>query len=306
MKSYRFLTADVFTERIFSGNPLAVFPDAGGLDKARMQRIAAELNLSETVFVLPPDDAVHAARLRIFTPGVELPFAGHPTLGAAIMLARIGAIPVANGDTSVVFEEDVGPVPVMIRTTDGQPTFARLTAPKLPERGPAPPGRDRIAELLALSTDEIRDGAPRPAAWSAGVPFLFVPLRDEDAVSRVRFDVARWSGLLASWWAPHVFVLALGADRSSVRARMFAPAMGIAEDPATGGAAVALAGLLAELEGPADGERRWTITQGVEMGRPSTIHVEADLVGGALTEVRVGGAAVFVSEGSMHVPAGDS
>lgn len=302
----RYHTLDVFTDRVFGGNPLAVFPDGRGVGAERMQRIARELNLSETVFVLPPDDPAHTRRLRIFNPVHELPFAGHPTVGTAFLLAALGEVPLGGEGAEVVFEEGVGPVPVRVEARDGRPVFAQLTAARLPERGPPPPPRAELAALLGLAQEALLDGRWAPEGWSAGVPFLFVPLRGREALGRVRVDPARWESTLAGWWAPHLYALALDPELpgSDVRARMFAPAMGIPEDPATGGAASALAGYLAARSAEREGTLRWTVEQGVEMGRPSILRVEAELRGGEVAAVRVGGAAVLVAEGVMRLPEG--
>ena len=300
----RYHTLDVFTDRVFGGNPLAVFPDGRGVSGDRMQRIARELNLSETVFVLPPDDPAHTRRLRIFTPAAELPFAGHPTVGTAFLLAALGEVPLAGDETGIVFEEGVGPVPVRIQARGGRPVFTELTAARLPERGPPPPPRAELSELLGLAEDDLPEDGWAAEGWSCGVPFLFVALRGRAALARARVDPARWEALLAGWWAPHLYVLARDPELpgSHVRARMFAPAMGIAEDPATGGAASALAGYLAARSPEREGTLRWTVEQGFEMGRPSLLRVEADVRGGEVAAVRVGGASVLVAEGVMRLP----
>lgn len=299
-------TLDVFTDRVFGGNPLAVFPDARGIAPERMQRIARELNLSETVFVLPPEDARHTRRLRIFTPAAELPFAGHPTVGTAFLLASLGQVPLEGDETAIVFEEGVGPVPVRIFARGGEPVSAQLTAAKLPEHGPPPPPRAEVAAVLGLAEDDLLDGEWAPGGVSCGVPFLYVPVRDRAALARARVDLARWEATLAGWWAPHLFVFSRDPELpgSDVRARMFAPAMGIAEDPATGAASATLAGYLAARSPQREGTLRWTVEQGWEMGRPSILRVEADVRGGEVTAVRVGGEAVRVAEGRMRIPDG--
>lgn len=299
----KFHTTDVFTDRPFGGNPLAVVPDGTGIDGAQMQLIAREFNLSETVFVLPPDDPAHAARLRIFTPASELPFAGHPTVGTAIVLAAIGRVSLAGEVTDIVFEEGVGPVPVSIRARDGEPAFAQLSAARMPEEGPPPPPVDALAEMLSLEPADILDGADRPQAFSCGLPFLFVPLRDRAALSRARLRADRWEALLSNYWAPPVFPFCYGSGTGpDLHARMFSPGMGVPEDPATGSAVSALAGYLAQRSTAGDGTLRWRIAQGEDMGRPSLLELEADLRGGDVTAVRVGGSAVPVSEGVLHLP----
>lgn len=301
---HHYHTLDVFTDRLFGGNQLAVFPDARGLSDARMAHIARELNLSETVFVLPPETPAGTRRLRIFTPGMELPFAGHPTVGAAFLLAAIGEIPLTGNRASVVFEEGVGPVQVTIDGDLGKPTFARLSAAKLPEIGPPPPGSVDIAALLSLDLKDICDGELRPQAVSCGVPFLFVPLRTIAAVRRARLDQARWERRFARYWAPHIYLFSRETEQadSDVHARMFAPAMGIAEDPATGAAASALAGYLGARDRTATGTLRWTVEQGFEMGRPSLLYVEADKAEGAVTGIRVGGRSVLLGGGWVDLP----
>lgn len=299
---YRFYTADVFTDRVFGGNQLAVFPDARGLDEGLMQQIAREFNLSETVFVLPPDDPAHTRRLRIFTPAAEIPFAGHPTIGTAYLLAACGDIPLSGEQTGIVFEERVGPVPVSIRARNGKPEFAQLTVAKLPEFGPQPPPAAELAAMLSLEP-EVLSGLKIPGMVSCGVPFLFVPLRDRDAVRRARLRLDRWEALLSDAWANMVFLFCEDGERpgSDLHARMFAPSMGIPEDPATGAAAAALAGFLASADGRPDTALRWVIEQGFEMGRPSILEAEADKQDGRIVAVRVGGAAVVVCKGVLQI-----
>ena len=298
---HRFLTVDVFTSRPFAGNPLAVFPDARAIPDDRLQAIAREFNLSETVFVYPPADRAHARRLRIFTPTEELPFAGHPTVGAAYTLAAIGEIPLDGAEVRIVLEEGVGPVPVVIHAKDGAPTFAQLTAAKLPETGPPPPGRTSLAELLSLDPADLLGGMTAPQAVSCGLPFLFVPLRDRAAVGRARVRMDRWESTLKSYWAPQVMVFSRDPEQpgADVRARVFVPGLAVPEDPATGSAAVALGGYLAARESATDATLRYMIEQGVEMGRPSYLHVEVEKAGGDVTAVRVGGECVLISEGTI-------
>ena len=300
---YRFYTTDVFTERIFGGNPLAVFPRAQGLSPAQMQRIAGELNLSETAFVTPPEDTAYTQRVRIFTPRVELPFAGHPTIGTAFVLAATGQVALSGEQTQMVFEEQVGSVRVDVQAQDGQPVSARLWAAQMPEFGPPTPGRRELAGLLSLGEEAMADASLTPQAVSCGVPFTFIPLRDRRALAKARLDVTLWNQLLRDFWAPHVYCITLDPEQEGhdVRARMFAPAMGIEEDPATGAAASALAGYLGSREASRDGILRWTIEQGFEMGRPSLLEVEADKREGEIAAVRVGGKCVLVSEGWMEV-----
>ena len=301
----RYLTADVFTDHIFGGNQLAVFPDASGIPPELMPRIAREFNYSETTFVLPPADPKHTCRVRIFTPGSELAFAGHPTVGTAHVLATIGAVELTGEETRIVLEEGVGPVPVTIRATDGKPTFAQLTVAKLPEVLSPPPSPDRLAAMLSLSTDDLVGSEMAPEAISCGTPFLFVPLRDRRAVARARVKPELFEETLRGYVTNMVMVFALDAEqpRSDVRARMFAPLIGVPEDPATGSAAVGLGGYLAVRDPRFDGTLRWVIEQGFEMGRPSILEVEVDKKGGRITGVRCGGQSVIVCEGRFQLAA---
>jgi trans-2,3-dihydro-3-hydroxyanthranilate isomerase len=302
----RFHTLDVFTDRVFGGNPLAVYPDGRGLDTETMQRIAREMNLSETVFLLPAEGS-GARRVRIFTPARELPFAGHPTVGTAWFLAASGEVPVErDGVSTLVLEENIGPVPVEVTMKAGRPEFARFTTAQRPEYRPVSFGRADCARLLSLSEAEI--GAPgwEPEMVSCGLPFLVVPVRDLDAIGRSRLDMTAWDELLENGWTRMVYPIAPAAKGSGVdvRVRLYAPHAGVPEDPATGSAAAALAGYLGKRAGRTaqDGTLRWRIEQGIEMGRPSLIEAEADVRGGAVTAVRVGGRAVAVSHGTLTVP----
>ncbi|MEP6992092.1 MAG: PhzF family phenazine biosynthesis protein [bacterium] len=303
MPGFRFVTADVFTDVPFAGNQLAVFPDAREIPEHRLLEITREVNYSETTFVYPPADATHTRRVRIFTPGSEMPFAGHPTIGTAIVLAAIGEIPLTGDATRIVLEEGVGPVPVTIRATEGRPTSAQLSVAKLPEAGALAADRSAIAQVIGLDVDDLLDDAWAPQPLSCGLPFLFVPVRDLAAVARARLRMDAWEATLKGSWAAEVFVFARGGERrgTDFHGRMFAPALNVPEDPATGSACAALAGYLATRDPRRDGLLSWRVEQGFEMGRPSILEVEADVAAGTVTAVRVGGAAVLVSDGVMTV-----
>jgi trans-2,3-dihydro-3-hydroxyanthranilate isomerase len=298
-----FITADVFTDHAFGGNQLAVFPDARAIDPGLMLAITREFNFSETTFVLPPDDPAHTARVRIFTPGRELPFAGHPTVGTAHVLAETGVIELTGETTRIVFEEIAGPVPVTIRARNGKVEFCQLTAARAPETIAKTPTRERLATALSLEVDALSSGAWSPEIVSCGTPFLFVPLKDRAAVAAARARIDLWDDIFAGHATSEVFLFAMEGERpgSNVHARMFAPGIGIAEDPATGGAAVALAGYLAARSDRADGTLRWVIEQGFEMGRPSILEAEADKSAGRITATRVGGSSVLMTEGTMEL-----
>jgi trans-2,3-dihydro-3-hydroxyanthranilate isomerase len=303
MPRFRYVTADVFTDEPFGGNQLAVFPEAAGIPEHRLQDVAREFNFSETTFVFPPSDGAHTRRVRIFTPGNELPFAGHPTIGTAHVLAATGDVALTGALTRIVLEETVGPVPVTIRADDGHPVYCELTAARLPEEGPPAPSRDALARALSLEPDDLLDGEWAPRGWTCGVPYLFVPVRDRGAVARSRVNLDAWERALAGTWAPEVLLFAREGERpgSDLHARMYAPGFGIAEDPATGSAAAALAGYLARRDPRRDGTLRWRLEQGFEMKRPSILEISADVVRGEVTAVRVGGASVVVCEGTMRI-----
>lgn len=297
----RFHTVDVFTDRAFGGNPLAVFPDGSALSAETMQAIARELNLSETTFVLPPETPEGTRRVRIFTPTAELPFAGHPTLGTAFVLAAIGEVALAGPHTRIIFELGVGPVPVVIEAADGAPVRTELTTAEPPELGPKPPPPAVLTECLRLSPEDLVSEA---TTASCGVPFLFVPVRSRDALARARIDAGAWERHLAGTWAdsPFVFTRDTGEDGVDLRARMFAPGLGVTEDPATGSAVAALAAVVADTGPEAPGQQRWSVTQGVEMGRPSRLALETDVAEGRIVAVRVGGGSVRMIDGEIGIP----
>jgi trans-2,3-dihydro-3-hydroxyanthranilate isomerase len=310
---YKYYITDVFTDTPFGGNQLAVLPDARGLNDTQMQAIAREFNFSETTFVFPPENPGNTKKVRIFTPGSELPFAGHPTVGTAFVLAHEGGIVLTGDETRIVFEEKVGPVPVSIRARDGKPVFMQLTAAKIPERRAAEIDAAGLADVLSLEPSDIlydEDFAPEPV--SAGVPFFFVPLRTLDALARARVRVDVWERTLKDTYAPEMFLFTetpeskkrdgIKSGDAEIRARMFAPGLGLGEDPATGGAAAAFGGYLAARCEKRDGLLKWLVHQGVEMGRPSRLEVETDVVGGEVRAVRVGGASVLVASGTLVVP----
>ncbi|MBP1183707.1 PhzF family phenazine biosynthesis protein [Methylobacterium sp. PvR107] len=291
----RFLTLDVFTEQRLAGNPLAVVLESEGLDDAAMQAIAREFNLSETVFVLPPTEARHRARLRIFTPGRELPFAGHPTVGAAVLLALQDP---ARGDARAFgLEEGIGIVPCVVETlVDGTGGRARFRLPILPEfLGPGPEP-ETLAPLLGLTPGDIGTGRHVPSRHGVGPSFTCVPVASVAALDAARPAQAPdpTDGLYLYTPDPE------GAGQSW-RVRMFAPNFGVPEDPATGSAASAFAGVLMQFETLGEGTHDVAIRQGQAMGRPSTIALQLTIAAGALRGVEIGGAAVIVSDGTLHV-----
>jgi trans-2,3-dihydro-3-hydroxyanthranilate isomerase len=289
----RFVTLDVFTDRRFSGNPLAVVLDAEALESADMQAIAQEFNHPETVFVSPPSDPNHRACIRIFTPRRELPFAGHPTVGTAVLLGlRDGG----GTDRNIVLEEGIGPVHCTLETSADAAGRASFAIPQLPaEVGPVPDDAI-IAGALGLAPAEI--GETRPARWSAGMPLTFVPVTSRATVERCGPDLARFDSAFGTGGAAYVVCRQTVDPGHSFHARMFAPGMGIPEDPATGSAAAAFAGLLASHL--PDGSHPITIEQGYEMGRPSLIRLVAVVAAGRLRSASIGGDAVIVTEGTIE------
>jgi trans-2,3-dihydro-3-hydroxyanthranilate isomerase len=304
LATFDYVTADVFTTSAFGGNPLAVLTDARGLTTEQMHAIAREFNYSETTFVLPPKDARNTRHVRIFTPSGEVPFAGHPTVGTAFVLAAIGDIALSGEDTHVVFEEIVGPVPVRIAAEHGRPHFTELSVAKLPEVMPPLPSNAELAAMLTLEDEDLIGGSWHPQAVSCGLPFSFVPLRDRGAVARARLKTELWEKSLQHTPYNNVMVFALDPEHPGhhVRARCFVPGESVPEDPATGSACAALGGYLALRDSSTDTTLRWIVEQGYEMRRPSQIHVEVDRNGGRTTAVRVGGSSVLVCKGQITIP----
>jgi trans-2,3-dihydro-3-hydroxyanthranilate isomerase len=300
---HRFLTCDVFTSVPFGGNQLAVFPDARGIPEHRLLDVTREFNYSETTFVYPPAEPKHTRRVRIFTPGGEVPFAGHPTVGTAHVLAEAGEIALTGEVTKVVLEEGVGPVRVTILAERGEVNFAQLSVAKLPEVLAAPPSRDELARVLGLEVDDLLGGAWSPQVLSCGLPFVFVPLHDRGAVARAKVRMDAWEQAFKGAPVAEIMVFAAGGERpgTDYRARMFAPGLSVPEDPATGSACAALGGYLAARDERRDGTLRWRVEQGFEMGRPSILDVESDVAGGKVTAVRVGGDTVLMAEGTMEI-----
>ena len=290
----RYHILDVFTDTKLAGNPLAVLLDADDLDDAAMRKIAREFNLSETVFCAPPRDAVNTAAIRIFTPAHELPFAGHPTVGTAVLLAKLNAPELlAREDVGLVLEEGVGPVSCSVRHRRGEAPHARFEVPLLAQQAGEAPTRTEVAAMLGLPVDAIGFGAHHPTRFSAGVPFLFVPLASLDALARAR---ARTSEDAFYLYTPTRETAPRG-----FRARMMAPGLGVAEDPATGAAAAAFAGVLLASEPLPDGEHDCLLHQGLEMGRPSRIGLAFRVERGHLAATTIGGSAVMVAEGVLDL-----
>lgn len=288
---------DVFTDTPFGGNPLAVVYDADGVDHLAMQKIAREFNLSETVFVCKPEDGRHTASLRIFMPAGELPFAGHPTVGAAVALqARAGV----TGPSIIVLEEKVGPVRCAVNGG-----FAEFDLPKLPRPINIAVEPAALAAALGLDPQDIGFENHRVAGWSAGVPFVMVPVSGLLPAAKARVNADAWIDLVGrvdgKIPCPYIYCRETVFSGSDFHARMFAPWDGIGEDPATGSAAAAFAGQICRHDSPTSGVQRIAIEQGVEFGRPSAIRLEVEIADHRLVAARVGGHAVKVAEGRLLV-----
>jgi trans-2,3-dihydro-3-hydroxyanthranilate isomerase len=291
---------DVFTATPFQGNPLAVVLDADGLDGRRMQLIAREFNLSETVFVLKADQATHTARIRIFTPARELAFAGHPTVGTAALIAEL-RMPDAHrgGEALLVLEEQIGPVRVGVRLRAGVAPFAEFDAPKLPEDVGRPPPADRVAAALGLRPAEIGFENHRPTKYSAGNAFAFIPIASLEAIAKARVSPQHWEAMEGQ--SAFLYCRQTVHTGSAFHARMFAPDHGITEDPATGSAVAAFAAVVHRFDTLTDGVHKRIIEQGYEMGRASEIALSLGVEGGRLASARIGGHAVRVLEGRIDV-----
>lgn len=301
----RFATLDVFTDKALTGNPLAVVFDADDLNAARMQAIAREFNLSETVFVMTPDNPIHSAKIRIFTPASELPFAGHPTVGTAVLLAmdRVGGEPQSETDLIIVLEEKVGNVRAAVILKPGTAGYAVFDVPEIAAEIPGAADRDLIAAALGLSRHDIGFENHRPTRFSAGVPFTFVPVASRSAMETIVISHAAWNEAFGAddHRAAYVYCRETAANAHHFHARMFSPGMNIAEDAATGSAAAAFAGVIARFDSPTDGTHRYAIEQGFQMGRPSIIHLELDMAHAALDAIRIGGSAVRIMTGTIDV-----
>lgn len=295
-RRYRIL--DVFTDKPLTGNPLAVVADSEGLDGDAMQAVAREFNLSETVFVGPPANPVHTASVRIFTPERELGFAGHPTVGTAVMLARRNGLGQATREGIIVLELKSGTVRVGVRLSE-HGDFAEFDVPKLPERDDTPVDKELAAAALGLMPSEIGFENHRPQRWSAGNPFAFVPLRDLDVMRKCRIERRPFDEAFGE--AVCVYCRQTFAHENDFHMRMFAPGLGVREDPATGSAAAAFAGVVMDFDQPTSGTHRYRLEQGHMMERPSLIELELVVAGGGLDTVRIGGGAVMLAEGTLYL-----
>jgi trans-2,3-dihydro-3-hydroxyanthranilate isomerase len=300
MRKLHYYLADVFTHEVFGGNQLAVFPDGGQVPEHLMQQIAKELNLSETTFVLPPAHAANDIRLRIFTPGRELPMAGHPTLGTAHVLLQQGYLQPGAGH--LVFEEGVGDIRLDFEMNGQTPGLITMAQP-LPAFGATLTDVALLAELLSLQPEDIATQSPAQLV-SCGVPFFFVPLKSLDAVKRAKLQTGVLENKIRQPLIESVFLFTTEAETAAgtVHGRMFAPAFGIPEDPATGSACGPLGCYLVKYGlVPAQPQSRIVCEQGFEMGRPSILHITIGQDAGGIHAVQVGGRSVLVGEGYLYL-----
>lgn len=297
----RYITVDVFTDRAFGGNPLAVVLDAGGLSTEQMQAIAKEFNYSETTFVLPPRDAAHDAQVRIFTVNREIPFAGHPNVGTAFVLATLAAKPPAR----LLFEEEAGLVPVEVATKQGKVVSTEFTAPQ-PLKRMSHVSTDEAAALLSLSASDVKTDRHPPQVISVGLSFVAVELASREALRRAKPNAAAFEKTFPCDGSDAVYFytgdVPAGEAPCNLQARMFHPgSSGLSEDPATGSATAAAAALLADLDDTSDGELSLKIGQGVDMGRPSLLLTRVRKQGGKVASIHVGGACVQIMEGTFRL-----
>jgi trans-2,3-dihydro-3-hydroxyanthranilate isomerase len=295
----RYITVDVFTDRAFGGNPLAVVLDAEGLSTAQMQAIAREFNYSETTFVLPPRDPAHDAQVRIFTVNREIPFAGHPNVGTAFVLASQAPTPPAR----LLFEEEAGLVPVEVTTEQGRIISTEFTAPQSLKRM-SNVSAEQAAALLSLSAGDVRTDRHAPQVISVGLSFIAVELASRDALRRARPDAAAFEKTFPLDGSDAVYLytrdVASNEKPCDLQARMFHPgSSGLSEDPATGSATAAAAALLADLDATGDCELKLTIGQGYDMGRPSLLLTRVRKERGKIASIHVGGASVMMMEGVL-------
>jgi trans-2,3-dihydro-3-hydroxyanthranilate isomerase len=295
---HRFYTCDVFTDTRFGGNPLAVLPHAEGLSSLQMQQIAREFNYSESTFVLPSQSG-HTRNVRIFTPTQEIPFAGHPNIGTAFVLAKTGELCNIGDETDIVFEEKAGLVPIKIRKLDGR-IWCELKAPEALSIGQTVP-MDLVASALSLSPEEIVTSTHQPQVASVGLPFIMVELQDRTALENACPHIPVFEEIRGKGIMPDIHIYTPVADEFDIRTRMFAPLDGIPEDPATGSANCALVAMLTHYRPESDGEFSWRIAQGVEMKRPSVLDARTVKQSGSVTGVWIAGHCTMVTEGYIEV-----
>lgn len=293
---YIYYTCDVFTDKRFSGNPLAVLPDASGLTSRQMQLIAREFNFSETAFVFPAEQG-YTRKVRIFTASQEVPFAGHPNIGTAFVLASIGEPGAIEDQVQITFEEQAGLVPITIRRLPDNRLWCELKAPE-----PLSLGKtlsvEQIAKILSLAPNDINSSNHLPQLASVGLPFVIAELKTRDALKNISINL---QDIDNDGFHPFLYVYTRGNESFDIYGRMFALVGAPVEDPATGSANCALAGLLSHYDKRSDGQFSWRILQGVEMGRPGILDVRSEKQGGTVTGIWIAGSSIMVSQGHITV-----
>jgi trans-2,3-dihydro-3-hydroxyanthranilate isomerase len=295
---YKYFTCDVFTKTRFGGNPLAVLPNAEGLSAQQMQKIAREFNYSETAFVLPCKNG-YTNNVRIFTPTIEVPFAGHPNIGTAFTLASMGKFGRFHDKIDVVFEQNAGPVPIAIRSTDAG-FWCELKAPE-PLSTSQAISPDLIASAISLPSKDIVTSTHQPQVASVGLPFIMVELKDLAALEAAKTYLPAINEIDARGITPDILVYIRSDEEFDIRARVFAPLDNVPEDPATGSANCALVAMLTQYQSDSEGMFEWRIAQGVEMGRPSLLEARVAKQAGTVTNVWIGGHCKMVAEGYIQV-----
>ncbi|MBX3531040.1 MAG: PhzF family phenazine biosynthesis protein [Rhizobiaceae bacterium] len=302
MQKRRYLVLDVFTDTVLEGNPLAVVLDCEGLDTARMQQVAAEFNLSETVFVLPARAEGHLASIRIFTPNFEMPFAGHPTVGSAVALARRAGLGQGGRDSmKLVLEEKIGNVRCLART-GAKADYAEFALPELSKPLGLSLDTAAVAAALNLEASDLGFDGHVTSAWTAGVPYVCVPVKSLAALGRASLDPRAWRKLApdrGNGVPASAYVYCRGEGDVAFRARMFTGGAKSYEDPATGSALAAFSGAIRASERVESGAWSGWIAQGVEMRRPSRLKLDMEIAGGAVVSARIGGHAVVTAEGTI-------
>ena len=296
---YKYYICDVFTKKRFGGNPLAVFPEAEGLTDNQMQQIAREFNFSESSFVFPPEYG-NTRKVRIFTPALEVPFAGHPNIGTAFVLASSGMIGDLHESTEIIFEEIAGLVPIFLRKFDDGSIWCELQAPEKLSIGDKVSVEDLASAISLKSGDIITDTHP-PQHTSVGLPFVITELKDRQALKKASVNIEGFKKLASKYNTRFTHIYIRSNDEFDLRTRMFGPFDGMMEDPATGSANCALGGLLTHYNDSDAGEFEWNIAQGVEMGRPSYLKAHTQKKSGEVTATFIGGNSVMVSEGIIFV-----
>lgn len=297
---FQFYVVDVFTEKNFEGNQLAVFPSAEGITDENMQKIAKEFNYSETTFVTSTEEK-NIKNVRIFTPESEVDFAGHPNIGTAMLLALIGEYS-DEKQIDVIFKEKVGDVPLRIFFENSKPQNAELSVAKLPEEGSDILSLEQIAKAISLNASDIVS-SEQPLAFSCGLQFLFVPIINLDKLKQATLNYEQWKNNISKSWAPQLFLFTNETvlPNSNFHARMFAPALGISEDPATGSAVAALAGYISKFLEKNDGMFSYVVEQGFEINRPSIIEMSFTQKNQKIESVKIKGNAVIFSEGQIRL-----